>query len=833
MLQIPTHIDKLTTLFMEIGRFAPRYSNLRSLFSKSKDLQTCLIEYHVLAVQLCHKILKLANTQPLKQFFGSFHDVAKGFRTDLERWAGAIRDEVAIQMAIQIRSEGDESSSFRGLLKEYIQRKDAANLRAKFSDFCCQYDHRKAWTRMRKLGSTGFFLQNIEYLKWRDESLSSTLVITGILGSGKSVLLANVIDDLFLTSTKQKSTAIAYFFCEQNDTNSLDASTILGSLARQVITIDAINDADLIRLQSEHFKSTSIGNKEFCSIISMAINGKFNIVFVLDGIDNCSEKTKQELFNRFKEFQEFGRFRLCLACRLVPDAASNLRSHLIRDAVFMSIPKDNPEIPIFAHNELQRLVQTGELVVADENILEEIENQLVAGSGGMFLWVTLQISALCFMESDHDIRQALMCLPKTLNEIYIRLLDLAGVHGVQHRKNLLEILLASFRPLTVAELQEALSVTPGDTKYDQSKIITDVLRILASCRGLVVVDEDDSTVSFVHPTVEQFLLEGSAPLFDSAGCAIRMTERLLTYANYSLYEKRLVKAGEQRLELSSVPLKVLDSVLNSSKLLGMLDTPMSSTMVDLKRIHLIQKAEGERQQSPHPFSSYVADYWCNHLRGFRSEDITILNLLRDALLKQTLELDEGLTRDMTRKDPLIKSIIWKNTDLFTILLAHISLSARNRSYALWVAAVCGSAAILKVMLDHKDDKKFETNWRDPMGHTPLHAACWGNHLLVAKLLHKADRSMLNKIDNNGQTPLMYAAESGALGTLEFLLEQNVDVDVVSKAGENVLTIAEREGHQHLLEFLRKDRRIKKLLIEPSREKSGNRILAWLGSKLYD
>lgn len=66
---------------------------------------------------------------------------------------------------------------------------------------------------MRKKGTSSLHFRNDAYKKWKSEKVSSTLAVVGRLGSGKSVLLANIVDDL-VCSSSQNDTHIAYFFCQ-------------------------------------------------------------------------------------------------------------------------------------------------------------------------------------------------------------------------------------------------------------------------------------------------------------------------------------------------------------------------------------------------------------------------------------------------------------------------------------------------------------------------------------------------------------------------------------------------------------------------------------------
>jgi DNA replication protein DnaC len=86
------------------------------------------------------------------------------------------------------------------------------------------------------------FSQCPKYEDWKNQASSSTLTYVGKLGSGKSILLANIVEDL-MTWVLEKTTPIAYFFCCYDILESLKARTIFRSLVRQLLS--SIQDFEL------------------------------------------------------------------------------------------------------------------------------------------------------------------------------------------------------------------------------------------------------------------------------------------------------------------------------------------------------------------------------------------------------------------------------------------------------------------------------------------------------------------------------------------------------------------------------------------------------------
>lgn len=64
----------MSTLIMNIGRSAPRFENLALLYPRSRDLRISLDEYFIVAVHLCHDILKFTRKTTLGKVGSSLSD---------------------------------------------------------------------------------------------------------------------------------------------------------------------------------------------------------------------------------------------------------------------------------------------------------------------------------------------------------------------------------------------------------------------------------------------------------------------------------------------------------------------------------------------------------------------------------------------------------------------------------------------------------------------------------------------------------------------------------------------------------------------------------------
>lgn len=208
---------------------------------------------------------------------------------------------------------------------------------------------------------------------------------TGKLGSGKSVLLANIVDDLNLEPRSSKC-PVAYFFCRHDVSESLRARTIIGSLVRQLLN----SIPDLGVLEEIIDEGPSVEDPErTVSMLRRVLPPKFVAYVVLDGSDECAESEALALIEQLEMLQREFTLLVCLSSRSEAGDVSGLNLRQLAGQVAIAIPEKNPDIGAFVHAELAVRITSGMLTIGDPTLILEIEDALVRGAQGMFLWVVL------------------------------------------------------------------------------------------------------------------------------------------------------------------------------------------------------------------------------------------------------------------------------------------------------------------------------------------------------------------------------------------------------------------------------------------------------------
>ncbi|EMD92327.1 hypothetical protein COCC4DRAFT_162321, partial [Bipolaris maydis ATCC 48331] len=561
IISLSSYIDKLSSMFMAIGRAAPRYQAMALLYPRSKKLQSHLAEYFILVVKLCHYLFKYEQKSSVRQFTSSLNDtLLKTLQTDLDKWANSIKEEVNL-------NEAQENSRSRAFTMEIfksstLQRRHETKMRV--LNFCSKFDHETAWKQIRKLGNSSFHTQSAEYQEWKTGSLPGTIIFTGKLGSGKSVLLANIVDDLNLTTGKDQST-VAYFFCKYDILGSLQTRTILGSLVRQLLS--SIPDLGAIAKRYENSQGREFDIEELFEILFQGFTSRQKAYLVIDGLDECDFAQKEILIQAIQRIQE-----------------------TLKVWIY-----DNPDIEAFIETELGHCLSERKMTIGDPTLILEIQDALLNGSQGMFLWVALQIQTLCKMKTDYAMREALANLPRDLSETFSRILSDSGRSDPSLQAKVLQLVLAANRPLTTIELREALSVTPGDATWDPSRLLHNVYSALACCGCLLAVDEEEFTVRFIHHSVKQYIvggLNGIMPArFTLRDAKKIMANIIVTYLNYGVFGTEISKTKVLPIMAQSAPSKILQATLD----------PSSSTR------HLAMKFLKSRRQPTFDLSKMIAE----------------------------------------------------------------------------------------------------------------------------------------------------------------------------------------------------------------------------------
>ncbi|KAK3935265.1 hypothetical protein QBC46DRAFT_358398 [Diplogelasinospora grovesii] len=577
-----SYFERISQLFMRIGHSSSIQQDLVLLFPKCSKLQRFMCEYLIVIVNFCRGVVVFTKRSILAQLATSFDNEFKSFETDLSTWTSIIHDQVTYLTAkLQLRSGRTLVATNNALAlitgpkakkREIAER--LARILAKISP------HNRSST------STG---------AWLDSSSSSVLQITGALGSGKSVLLANVFATICSQNGPDPQARIksvpASFFCYFGNAKSLEPRNILGSIMyqfiKQLMAEPAVADVLAAKLP-QHTLDMDIDEVVNIAQI-MPLDRRFYVV--LDALDECGEQAVEEVVVALSRLLQSCQIQLCFSTRVESKAIGIIEQHLkVEHKISMANAERKEELKAFIEHEINRRQDQSPRSL-DPTVLAAVKNDLSAKADGMYLWAALQIDALFpryhrqRILCDADILSMLETLPADLPRAFDR--ALGRITERRYGSRVFEIAAAARRPLSLDEFRVALNVQPGITEWNEATLPHDAQDVIfLSGGGLLEVEEEDLTVRFIHSSARQHLESPSETVSDHGigtfhyspvSAAANLGFICVTYLNYPIFEKQVVKVDKALVPIEQVAAGVSSTVVREVKKDSLLRAVASTT----------------------------------------------------------------------------------------------------------------------------------------------------------------------------------------------------------------------------------------------------------------
>ncbi|KAF8533302.1 hypothetical protein BDD12DRAFT_984533 [Trichophaea hybrida] len=407
----------------------------------------------------------------------------------LTEWVKNITESYAAAIKIQNHQKSQEYTDCRKSLKP--------------SDY--QSYREEIWLRRHENTCT-WILDDQRYRLWAEKDGQAVLWISGDPGCGKSVISSFLTKDITRGITNQ--VCMAYFFCDDKDERLRSAHAILVNLLAQLLDhAPDINKHFLAEPEYATYKektSWSFGMlwRVFERIINDAHRGP--VYILIDALDECDEESRMNFLNKLKH--------------LLRDSATTTQLMKIIVTSRPHIPvtlTDVIELPLTAENLKNDIIAFVEASVQEQLQLSgtlgvEVQQALIQGANGMFLWVSLILDDLkkSTNTTPRAIRKALQTLPTDLPGIYINILSKIRKEDQETAQRILQWVVWAMRPLTLQELTIAIAVLPKHTCMSsiQDDMHTDLKRALRLIFGPMLRIEDNDTVHLVHQSAKDFLL---------------------------------------------------------------------------------------------------------------------------------------------------------------------------------------------------------------------------------------------------------------------------------------------------------------------------------------
>ena len=395
---------------MNVGLSSPRFEKYALLYPTSISLQKELCNYYSVVVNLCTRIVLFVRKPFIRQIASAlrkpFDDEFGTFQKDLIRLGTTVKEEVSLASnqqqsldSVEGAQERKENSLFRAtgavFRKETASELERARkwresgAKSRFLNSCSRYNFETTLTQARKKGESTWIFKCDEYHQWISIKSPSTLLCSGIVGAGKTVLCANVIEELILN--KSQGSSIGYFFCRSDEAASLKAREVIGSLARQFFD-DVLTAEFKFTEMDPSLRGITLDTERVLSSMLLLLPRHKHYVMVIDGLDECEYDEVRALVKLLQPLLKSSKHVFKLFWTGRSDFATRVSAQLQPDHEIHILPSNNgPEIARFIQLALEDALESNRLKLRDPNIILNIQDALESGANEMFV-----ITSICY-----------------------------------------------------------------------------------------------------------------------------------------------------------------------------------------------------------------------------------------------------------------------------------------------------------------------------------------------------------------------------------------------------------------------------------------------------
>ncbi|QKX62285.1 uncharacterized protein TRUGW13939_09444, partial [Talaromyces rugulosus] len=376
-------------------------------------------------------------------------------------------------------------------------------------------------------GTGSWFIMSLEFRTWL-ESEVGTLLCQGIPGSGKTVMASMVIKVL-KEAQKSGDIACVFVYCEHNRRLQQTVKGILSSFLRQIAESFERIPPLLERIYAEFNITKSTPSVKEVEDAIIELSSHFGrVFFVLDGLDECSEKVQSKLVNSLQRLQREADISLLITCR-----PTGLSDYGFERCIRLEIRADPGDIELYIN---ECLTCFPSFVKRNHGLQEKIKDHIMLVTDGMFLPATLHLNLLEHKRTELDVIKTLKELQDgsdALSRAYLMTMERIDSQNEDDRDwahRIISWVVHAKRALTTVELQHALSVKLNQMDL-QENCFPCIEELLTLCAGLVTLNRYNNTVQIVHFTTQKFFEYLQAMWIDCAH--LEISKCCLTYLSFT------------------------------------------------------------------------------------------------------------------------------------------------------------------------------------------------------------------------------------------------------------------------------------------------------------
>lgn len=719
----------------------------------------------------------------------------------------------------------------------------------------------------RVAGTCQWVLKHPEYDAWATENQVTMLWITGHPGCGKTILSSYLTEQLGSQGlSASRDPLVCFFFCNDTIENQRDAKAVLRSLIFQILMerrdlighVKPLLDYDR---NGEHLlKSYDRLWSLFCAIASDVHLGPANII--IDALDECEKTSRNRFVQSIANLIDRLRSTTSRCVRFlitsrpyltITDCFTNYEPHLLHLEERQEIDADVRLVIS------QRVEKIAKKTKAKQETIFLLEQSLSKNADRTFLWAKFALDILDeeLTTAPEDFHRILEEMPRDLEATYERFLNKVQAGQQEFATNLLRLMIATFRPLSLDEVSiidaafrtaETGRRTLADMErhHLRTNIRADIHNVLGP-----LVRISDSKVYLVHISLKEFLCTSIRNIPDqrlSTQYHMNMPQANLFLASASmtylslddfsedLYAKNRSSSSDGSSQPTIDDHEGIEDLDDSMNIFGTLlqdneELDASTCTTIAQRFSLFE---------------YSATSWARHFA--ESQDIAPQSLRELALRlseKHTTAFSNWFrflwtTKGINMSFPsdfdalVIAGFFNHHVSLETILNKTPSMNDNSLASALYWASRNGNFhSVLRLLqtavkpdsktvdrqsplctaaqFGHFDvvkalaaDDRVDINFEGKDRRTPLSMAAGNGHTELVRLLLSDERTKADVEDSRGRTPLFWAVDGHHPIVTQLLAsDHRVDVNHVDNHGRTPFSWAAEEGNEDVVATLLK------------------------------
>ncbi|KAK7013943.1 ankyrin repeat-containing domain protein [Favolaschia claudopus] len=365
------------------------------------------------------------------------------------------------------------------------------------------FQHQNAIFETWQEGTGKWFLSLPEFKTWLSNS-KKVLWCEGPPGAGKTVLSSLVIkhiEDHFQSS----KVGLAYIYINHKELGNQSPTALFASLCKQLL-LDKPLPLMLHDLWKYHdLRNTQPTINNVMKVLEIVLLEYSSIYLVIDALDEyftVSDERRGLLIRTLAKVSNQFPVHLMITTRSDPMSMEYFPTPQV-----VHIKAKQSDLSLYVENQFKNFANLFQIFRDKPQLRKDIQLAIVKHIGGTFLLAKLHMDYLGAQPNIAGVQEALKTLSSRLDTAYgitmARINSQAdGLQKLAHRA--LMWITNAQRPLSAAELCQAIAIDNGDTCLKREKI-SEFEMIMSTCAGLVVLDYDESVVRLIHYTTQEWL----------------------------------------------------------------------------------------------------------------------------------------------------------------------------------------------------------------------------------------------------------------------------------------------------------------------------------------